>query len=226
MTGWDRYRDQRSDDDLAQLFTPLLFYHDSEQGTSDSRISRRWLRPDTAGLVWLAGVSYYANEYRRGMGGERPMFGPERLARIHSAVAVTAWYLLLALPGQLGIHDSGVDTDYYSAFGQVTWAFGDHLSLTGNLRWQTEEKRAWINNSVTLPGVSLIANVLTPFGESERRTGQRHHFTQYRLSDLVPDTAVPHKQRSDDLLDGNPRRKVGRFQYRIWQRTTLCTRVR
>ena len=95
------------------------------------------------------------------MGGERPMFGPNG-----SLAFIPLWQSLLrvplALPGQLGIHDSGVDTDYYSAFGQVTWAFGDHLSLTGDLRWQTEEKRASINNSVTVPGVSLISSVLTP----------------------------------------------------------------
>lgn len=160
LMSWDRYRDQRTDDDLAQLFTPLLFYRDSERGTSVQQ-ELQLASADTARLAWLAGLSYYSNKYRRGKGGERPMFGP------NGPLAFTPlWRSLfgipLALPGQLGIHDSGLDTDYYSAFGQVTWAFGSHLSLTGNLRWQTEEKQASINNSVTLPGASLISNVLTP----------------------------------------------------------------
>ena len=94
LTGWDRYKDERSDDDLAQLFTPLLFYHDSEQGTSVQQ-ELRLASADTARLVWLAGLSYYANEYRRGMGGERPMFGPNgSLAFIplwQSAASISRW---------------------------------------------------------------------------------------------------------------------------------------
>src|SRR5688572_17947003 len=145
LTGWDQYEDKRSDDDLAQLFTPLLFYRDSEKGTSLQQ-ELRLASSDSAHLVWLAGLSYYSNEYRRGMGGERPMFGPNG-----SLAFIPLWQSLLdiplALPGQLGLHDSAVDTESYSAFGQVTWPFGDHLSLTGSLRWQTEEKQASINNS-------------------------------------------------------------------------------
>jgi outer membrane receptor protein involved in Fe transport len=160
LTGWDRYKDQRSDDDVTQLLTPLLFYHDSEQGTSVQQ-ELRLASADEARVSWLTGLSYYANEYRRGKNGERPMFGPTG-----PFAFLPVWQSLLqvplALPGQLGIHDSGVDTDYYSVFGQVIWPFGSHLSVTGNLRWQTEEKRASINNSVTVPGVSLVSTVLTP----------------------------------------------------------------
>ena len=155
LTSWDRYRDQRSDDDVAQLFTPLLFYQDSEQGTSVQE-ELRLASADTGRVTWLGGISYYTNKYRRGKGGERPMFGPTG-----SLAFIPLWQSLLrvplALPGQLGIHDSGVDTDYYSAFGQVTWAVGRQLSVTGDLRWQTEEKQAYINNSVTVPGTSLIS---------------------------------------------------------------------
>jgi iron complex outermembrane receptor protein len=140
--------------------TPLLFYHDSEQGTSVQQ-ELRLASADEARVSWLTGLSYYANEYRRGKNGERPMFGPTG-----PFAFLPVWQSLLqvplALPGQLGIHDSGVDTDYYSVFGQVIWPFGSHLSVTGNLRWQTEEKRASINNSVTVPGVSLVSTVLTP----------------------------------------------------------------
>ncbi len=195
LTGWDRYEDQRSEDDLAQLFTPLLFYHDSEQGTSVQQ-ELRLTSADTARLVWLAGLSYYANEYRRGMGGERPMFGPNG-----SLPFIALWQSLLrvplALPDQLGIHDSGVDTDYYSVFGQVTWDFGGHLSLTGDLRWQTEEKQASINNSVTLPGVSLISSVLTP---SVSPNGEPVNGTVARDTDYFTWSLTPQYRINDDLL--------------------------
>ncbi len=195
LTGWDRYRDQRSDDDLAQLFTPLLFLHDSEQGTSVQQ-ELRLASADTARLIWLAGVSYYANEYHRGGGGERPMFGPNG-----SLAFIPLWQQLLrvplALPGQLGILDSGLDTDYYSAFGEVTWAFGERLSLTGDLRWQTEEKRASINNSVTLPGASLISNVLTP---SVSPNGAPVNGTVSRDTDYLTWSLTPQYRINKDLM--------------------------
>jgi outer membrane receptor protein involved in Fe transport len=135
LTGWDSYRDERTDDDVGQLFTPLLFYRDSEQSTSVQQ-ELRLSSADSTAVTWLAGLSYYSNEYRRGKDGDRPMFGPNG-----SLAFIPLWQSLLgvplALPGQLGIHDSGVDTDYYSAFGQVTWALGSYFSVTGNLRWQT-----------------------------------------------------------------------------------------
>ncbi len=195
VTGWDRYRDQRSEDDLAQLFTPLLFYHDSEQGTSVQQ-ELRLASADAARLVWLAGLSYYTNEYRRGMGGERPMFGPNG-----SLAFIPLWQSLLdiplALPGQLGIHDSGVDTDYYSAFGQVAWTFGAHLSVTGELRWQTEDKQASINNSVTLPGVSLISSLLTP---SLSPSGEPVNGSVSRDTDYLTWSLTPQYRINDDLL--------------------------
>jgi len=195
LTGWDRYEDERSDDDLVQLFTPLLFYHDSEQGTSVQQ-EMRLASADTARLVWLAGLSYYANEYRRGKGGERPMFGPNG-----SLPFISLWQSVLriplALPDQLGILDSEMDTDYYSAFGQATWAFGDHLSLTGDLRWQTEEKRASMNNSVTVPGVSLISSVLTP---SVSPSGAPVNGTVSRSTDYVTWSLTPQYRINEDLL--------------------------
>ena len=37
VTGWDRYEALRSDDDVVQLLTPVLFFADSEEGSSSSR---------------------------------------------------------------------------------------------------------------------------------------------------------------------------------------------
>ena len=195
LTGWDRYKVKRSDDDFAQLFAPLLFFHDGDQGTSVQQ-ELRLASSDTARLVWLAGLSYYANEYRRGMGGERPMFGPNG-----PLAFVPLWQSLLniplALPGQLGIHDSGVDTDYYSAFGQVTWAFDDHLAVTANLRWQTEEKHASINNSVTLPGVSLVSSVLAA---SESPNGAPVNGIASRSTDYFTWSLTPQYRFNDEVM--------------------------
>ena len=59
----------------VQLFTPLLFFHDSERGTSVQE-ELRLASADSARVAWLAGLSWYANNYQRGMDGRRPMFGP------------------------------------------------------------------------------------------------------------------------------------------------------
>jgi iron complex outermembrane receptor protein len=130
------------------------------------------------------------------MGGERPMFGPNG-----SLPFISLWQSVLriplALPDQLGILDSEMDTDYYSAFGQVTWAFGDHLALTGDLRWQTEEKRASMNNSVTVPGVSLISRVLTP---SVSPSGAPVNGTVSRSTDYVTWSLTPQYRINEDLL--------------------------
>ena len=195
LTGWDRYKVKRSDDDFAQLFTPLLFFHDSDQGTSVQQ-ELRLTSSDTPRLVWLAGLSYYANEYRRGMDGERPMFGPNG-----PLAFVPLWQSLLniplALPGQLGLHDSGVDTDYYSVFGQATWAVNDHLAVTGNLRWQSEEKRASINNSVTLPGVSLVSSVLVA---SESPNGAPVNGIASRDTDYFTWSLTPQYRINEELM--------------------------
>jgi iron complex outermembrane recepter protein len=195
LTGWDRYEDTRTDDDVAQLFAPLIFYRDSEQGTSIQQ-ELRLASADNARVLWLAGLSFYANEYRRGKNGERPMFGP-----IGPLAFIPLWESLLqvplALPGQLGIHDSGVDTDYYSVFGQATWALGKQLSVTGSLRWQTEEKRASINNSVTLPGPSLVSRVLTP---SVSPSGDPVNGAVSRSTDYLTWSVTPQYRFNDDLM--------------------------
>lgn len=160
ITGWDRYRDRRNDDDTMQLFTPLLYFHDSERGTTlqeEIRLSSA----STARLPWLGGFFYYTNDYERGTQGKRAMFGP-----IGAAAFAPFWQSLLgiplALPGQDGRLDSRQRTDYVGVFGQLTWAMSDHLALTSGARWQSEKKTASIDNSTTVPGISLISTTLTP----------------------------------------------------------------
>ena len=160
VTAWDRYEDRRDEDDVAQLYTPLMFFHDSERGTSVQEELR--LASDDGGAVsWLAGLFYYKNDYSRGSGGARPMFGPNGAAAF-LPFWTTVLPVPLALPDQLGLHDSRLDTDYYSIFGQLEIDVTDRLSVTGGLRWQREDKEGSIDNRVTRPGASVVSVIFTP----------------------------------------------------------------
>jgi iron complex outermembrane recepter protein len=160
ISGWDRYEDQRKEDDVMQLFTPLLYFHDTEQGTTLQE-ELRLSSSATATVPWLLGVFWYDNEYERGRRGKRPMFGPTGVAAFDPLWQATL-RVPLALPGQDGVLDSRLDTEYLGVFGQITWNVTQRLSLTGAARWQRDRKRASIDNSVTLQGDSLISLVLTP----------------------------------------------------------------
>lgn len=160
MTSWDQYDILRLEDDAIQLFAPILFYHDPEKGRSfqqeltvESSIDER--------LSWLVGTFYYRNDYKRG-GDSRAMFGANGDLAYHPVWSSLLGGLPLAAPGQLGIHDSKLDTRYISLFAQASWEWTPKLSLTSRIRWQQERKDAVVNNSVTVPGVSLISAVLTP----------------------------------------------------------------
>jgi iron complex outermembrane receptor protein len=103
----------------------------------------------------------------------------------------------LALPGQLGIHDSHLDTRYYSLFGQVAIPFGERFELTGTARWQSEEKNGSINNSVTQPGASVISVVFTP---ATSPTGAPVNGSLRRTTDYFTWSLTPRYQFNDDLM--------------------------
>lgn len=194
-SSWDQYQDQRDEDDLAQLFTPLLFFHDSERGTSVQE-ELRLASAESAHVAWLAGVSWYANDYQRGSGGARPMFGPNG-PQTFGPIWQSTLGIPLALPGQLGIHDSSVDTDYYSAFAQVAWPLGERLALDGAARWQKEDKHGYINNSVTQPGISVISVVLAP---STAPGGAPVNGSLRRSTDYFTWSLTPRFRISDDVM--------------------------
>ena len=194
VTAWDRYEALRSDDDAAQLSAPVLFYRDSEEGASLQEELR--LSSSEGATSWLAGVYFYRNDYERGLNGERPMFGPAGDAAFHPIWSALLGGAPFALPGQLGLHDSHLDTRYLSVFGDIEWRLTEQLSLTTGLRWQREEKDAAINNSVTAPGASLISiaftPAVTPGGEAINGALERKSedvawslTPQYRISDAV-----------------------------------------
>lgn len=159
VTAWDRYEALRTDDDVVQLSTPVLFFRDSEEGASLQEELR--LSSGEGPASWLAGAFFYRHDHERGLDGKRPMFGPNGEAAF-DPIWQTLLGVPLALPGEQGLHDSYLETRYASVFGQIAWRLTERLSVTTGARWQYEEKKGGIRNSVTTPGASFISNTLTP----------------------------------------------------------------
>src|SRR4029078_10743149 len=101
---------------------------------------------------------------------------------------VTAIGLPFAVPGQQGLHDSRLDTDHVAGFGQVTFPIAGKLDVTAAARWAREEKRASIENGVTVPGVSVISRGLPPEGTP---TGEPVNGSIRRSSDDVTWSLTP-----------------------------------
>jgi outer membrane receptor protein involved in Fe transport len=155
-SAWDRYDARRVEDDAVQLFAPILYFHDFQQGEAVQE-ELRVATPADASISWLAGLFYYRNTFERGDRGHEPTFGP------NGALAFDpVWPVPFALPDQHGVHDSRTEAEYWSAFAEVTWKLSSRLQLITGLRWHDEDRQASIANSVTEPGASIVAGVLTP----------------------------------------------------------------
>jgi iron complex outermembrane recepter protein len=74
-TAWDRYDARRLEDDAVQLFAPILYFHDLQQGDAVQEELRLATSRD-ARISWLAGLFYYRNTFERGARGREPTFGP------------------------------------------------------------------------------------------------------------------------------------------------------
>lgn len=155
-TSWDRYDARRLEDDAVQLSAPILYFHDLQEGEAVQE-ELRVATPVDARIAVLAGVFYYRNTFERGARGAEPTFGP------NGALAFDpVWPVPFALQDQHGVHDSRTQAEYWSAFAETTWKISQRLDLITGVRWHQEDKEASIANSVTRPGASIVANVLTP----------------------------------------------------------------
>jgi outer membrane receptor protein involved in Fe transport len=195
MTSWDRYEIVRVEDDAIQLFAPMVFYHDAEQGHSIQE-EMRLESAENADFTWLVGGFYYRNVYERGDRGQVPMFGANGDLAYHPIWPMVLG-IPLAIPGQLGVHDSKLRTRYLSAFGHASWRLTPRLRLNAGLRWEEEEKNAVINNSVTSPGVSLISAILTP---AATLGGQPVNGALARRSENIPWSITPQYHFADDAM--------------------------
>jgi iron complex outermembrane receptor protein len=195
ITGWDAYDILRLEGDAIQLFAPMLFYNDAEHGHSEQE--ELTLESASGGrFAWLVGSFYYRNLFERGDGGREPMFGPNgELAFSDTWPALLG--LPLAIPGQLGIHDSQLNTQYISVFAQTQWELTPRWRVTTAVRWQRERKQADIDNSVTEPGLSLISAILAP---AVTLAGEPVNGRLRRTSENVPWSVTPQFRFSDDAL--------------------------
>jgi outer membrane receptor protein involved in Fe transport len=196
MTSWDRYEVFRTEEDAIQLFAPMLFYRDPELGRSFQQ-EFQLQSADREDFNWLLGGFYYRNDFVRGDRGRQPMFGVNGDLAYDPIWPILLGGLPLAVPGQLGVHDSELDTRYLSVFGEVSWQLAPQFWLTAGLRWQEEDKRARLANSVTVPGASLISLVLTP---AVTLQGAPVNGTLDRTSRDVPWSLTPQYRFSDDAM--------------------------
>jgi iron complex outermembrane receptor protein len=195
MLSWDRYDIYRVEDDAIQLYAPILFYRDAERSHSVQE-EIRFESPAGQDFTWLVGEFYYRNDYERGDHGKRPMFGANG-PLAYDPIWPVLLGIPLAIPGQLGLHDSELETRYFSVFGQGTWRITPQWIVTAAVRWQKEEKDAVINNAVTVPGVSLISAILAP---SQTLSGQPVNGTLSRSTDNMPWSITPQYRFGDDAM--------------------------
>jgi iron complex outermembrane recepter protein len=190
-TSWDRYDARRIEDDAVQLFAPILYFHDLQKGDAVQE-ELRVASPVDARLSWLAGLFYYRNTFERGARGREPTFGP------NGALAFgPVWPVPFALPEQHGVHDSRTRAQYWSAFAEATWSIVPRLQLISGVRWHQEDRRAAIANSVTQPGASVVAAVLTP---AVSATGEPVNGEVSRSSDALTWSITPRYRISDRLM--------------------------
>ncbi|HJY38308.1 MAG TPA: TonB-dependent receptor [Steroidobacteraceae bacterium] len=190
-TAWDKYDARRVEDDAVQLFAPILYFHDLQQGDAVQE-ELRVATPVAARTSLLAGVFYYRNTFERGALGAEPTFGP------NGALAFDAlWPVPFALPDQHGVHDSRTRAEYWSAFAEMTWKIARRLDLITGVRWHEDDKEASIANSVTQPGASIVANVLTP---ATSPTGAPVNGKVDRSSTALTWSATPRYRVNDHLM--------------------------
>jgi outer membrane receptor protein involved in Fe transport len=180
ISSWDWFRFKGTLDDVAQVNSPILKFHDTQEADS----WQQELRLSSAGgetVDWLAGVFYYKNDFYRGDHGDRYTFledtysADPATAAMLQQVAGLAFPLPVATAGQNGSYAGSQDTDYLGVFGQATWNMSEKFAITGGVRWQEEEKKGSLEQSVTVPGLSLISLSLLPEavgGDLQRTTNE------------------------------------------------------
>jgi iron complex outermembrane receptor protein len=170
VTSWDNYSYSTRQNDVAQLGAPMFGYYDRQTGRSLQE-ELRLASSLPQRVNWLTGVFYYHNDSVRG-DPNQPMFYSEQLS------AAPFWKpllqqlvgapVLIATPGQQGIVDSSMATDYIGLFGQTSWYVTDAFQLNTGIRWQDEKKNATIYQSVNDPTPTLISLLLnTPIPRTD-----------------------------------------------------------
>jgi outer membrane receptor protein involved in Fe transport len=175
ITSWDTSKFKGQQNDVAQVMAPILRYHDTWEDEAFQQEFRLTSSGDS--VDWMTGVFYYTNTFNRGDNGDRAIFLYDTLsddptvAAVNGIVLGTPFDVPMATQGQLGFLDSEQETDYLGIYGQGTWRITEAFNVTAGLRWQEEEKDAYVRQWVNDPSISVISAVLSPTlsGEMDRK---------------------------------------------------------
>jgi outer membrane receptor protein involved in Fe transport len=145
ITAYNDYWVRDTNGDIAQVQLPVLAYDDTQKGRNFSQ-EIRFISPTGEKLEWLAGSYYEHAEFNRGDDGKTPTFviGP---AGPFVPLPAPLASFRVGQPGDLGFLNSELRSNYGALFGQVSYHFNDHFTLTGGLRGQIEAKHATQDNS-------------------------------------------------------------------------------
>jgi len=173
ITAWSQYKSELLATDIDQVSLPIITLRDTQAGESFSQ-ELRLASPSGGTIEWLVGGYYLDTKFERGDRGQTAMFEIQPAAALLALSPTLPPQVVQGQTGDKGFLDSRASSKYFAVFGQATYRFSDLLALTGGLRWQTETKRASINNSATftpnpnlpvghpLAGVNILTAILVP----------------------------------------------------------------
>jgi iron complex outermembrane receptor protein len=173
ITGWSQYKSGLLATDIDQVSLPLFTFRDTQKGDSFSQ-EVRLVSPSGGTIEWLVGGYYLDTSFERGDRGQAPMFEVQAAAPLFSIPGAPSPLIVYGQNGDKGYLDSRSSSEYFALFGQANYRFSDMFALSGGLRWQTETKKASINNRTTftpnpglpagnpLAGLNFLTAVLVP----------------------------------------------------------------
>ena len=173
ITGWSQYKSGLLATDIDQVSLPIITFRDTQEGESFSQ-EVRLVSPTGDAFEWLLGGYYLDTTFERGDRGRTAMFEIQQAAPLFSIPGAPSPLIVYGQNGDKGYLDSRASSEYFALFGQATYRFSDLFALTGGLRWQSETKKASINNRATftpnpnlpvghpLAGLNFLTAVLVP----------------------------------------------------------------
>lgn len=157
ITGWSKYKSELLATDIDQVSLPLFTFRDTQAGESFSQ-ELRLVSASGGTFEWLVGGYYLDTKFERGDRGRTEMFVIQPAAALFPLSPTVPPQVVYGQPGDKGYLDSRASSKYFAVFGQATYRFSDLFALTGGLRWQTETKKASMNNRATFtPNPNLPA---------------------------------------------------------------------
>lgn len=157
ITAWSQYQSVLQARDIDQVSLPIIAFHDTQDGETFSQ-ELRLVSPSGGTFEWLAGAYYLDTKFERGDKGQTAIFELLPAAARLALSPTLPPQVVMGQPGDKGFLDSRASSEYFAVYGQATYRLSDQFALTGGLRWQTETKKASLNNrAVFTPNPNLPA---------------------------------------------------------------------